>query len=238
MIMNTTVTPAPTSAAASPALVRTVLTRFTLAPLGLMTIFFLPAGTWRYWEAWLYTAVLCIPLCFAVWYLLKTAPDLLERRMRLREKETEQRRIVSASLVFFLLAFILPGIDHRFGWSEVPVAVVLIANALVLAGYLFILLVFRTNHYASRIIEVEADQQVIDTGPYAVVRHPMYVGTLLMYLASPLALGSYWAFPFALPTIWVIVARIAGEEELLVRDLPGYAAYRERVRYRLIPGVW
>ena len=231
-------TAAAVTPAASPQLVRTVLTRFAAAPLVLMAIFLLPAGTWRYWEAWLFTGVVCVPMGFAVAYLLKNAPDLLERRMQLREKEERQRRIVSVSLLFVLLTYGLPGIDHRFGWSNVPLPVVLAANALVLAGYVWTLLVFRENHYASRLVEVTAGQKVIDSGPYALVRHPMYVGVLAMYLASPIALGSWWAFPFALPTIWVIGARIAGEEQLLLRDLPGYADYRDRVRYRLIPGVW
>src|SRR3990172_6166367 len=142
-----------TTPTASPQLVRTVLSRFSLALPGLMLFFFLPAGTWRYWEAWVYIAVIFIPLCFALVYLLKRAPDLLERRMHLREKETRQRHIISVSVVFFVLAFLLPGIDHRFGWSDVPAAVVLIADALVLAGYVFILVVFRENHYASRVVE-------------------------------------------------------------------------------------
>ena len=223
---------------ASPQLVRTVVSRFGMALVVMMLAFFLPAGTLRYWEAWMYLAVLLVPLCFAAVYLVRYEPDLLERRMRLREKEAAQRRILGVSWVFFLAAFLLPGFDHRFGWSDVPTAVVLIADAFVLLGYLMVLVVFRENRYASRIVEVEAEQQVISTGPYALVRHPMYVGTLLMYLASPIALGSYVAFPFILPLVWVIVARIANEEEVLNRDLAGYTEYACRVRHRLIPHVW
>jgi len=230
-----TTAPAPT---ASPELVRRVVSRFALAAPVMALMFFVPAGTWRYWEAWVYMAVLLVPLVFAGWYLLKNEPDLLERRMRLREKEAQQRRILSVSLIPFLLAFLLPGFDHRFGWSHVPTAVVLGADALVFLGYMFVLLVFRENRYASRVVEVEAGQQVISTGPYSLVRHPMYLGTLLMYLLSPIALGSYWAALCALPLIWVIVARIGNEETVLLRDLAGYAEYRRRVRYRLIPGVW
>ena len=171
-------------------------------------------------------------------YLLTHEPDLIERRLRWREKESQQRRIIAISLIPFLLAYLLPGLDHRFGWSDVPSAVVLGADALVLLGYLLIVLVFRENRYASRSVEVVEGQEVIVTGPYAVVRHPMYVGTLLMYLLSPVALGSYWAALFALPLLWVIRARIRNEEEVLLRDLPGYGAYMERVRYRLIPRLW
>lgn len=222
----------------SPDLARRVVARFALAPPVMMLMFFVPAGTWRYWEAWVYILVLCVPLVFAMWYLLKHEPDLLERRMRLREKEARQRRILSFSLIPFLLAFLLPGFDHRFGWSDVPTAIVLLADVVVLAGYLLVMRVFMENRYASRVVEVEAGQQVISTGPYAVVRHPMYVGTLAMYLLSPIALGSWWAALCALPLIWVLVERIRNEEEVLVRDLPGYAEYRQRVRHRLVPGVW
>jgi protein-S-isoprenylcysteine O-methyltransferase Ste14 len=229
--MSTTVT-------ASPKLVFSVLLRFGPGLLILMLMLFVPAGTWHYWEAWVYLAVLFVPLTIALVYLMKRSPDLLERRMHAREKEPAQQRIIALSLIPFLAAFILPGLDHRFGWSHVPPAIVLFADAIVLIGYCTILLVFRENRYASRVVEVAAGQQVIATGPYAIVRHPMYVGTLLMYLLSPLALGSYWAVLCALPLIWVLVARIRNEEEVLLRDLDGYAAYRQQVRYRLVPGVW
>jgi protein-S-isoprenylcysteine O-methyltransferase Ste14 len=223
---------------ASPELIRVVVTRFSVGIVGLILLLFLPAGTFRWWEAWLYLTVLLVPLLFAVTYLLRVQPDLLERRMRLREKEAVQRRILPVSWVFFLAAFIVPGLDHRFGWSDVPSAAVLVADALVLLGYLTVLAVFRANRYASRIVEVEEDQQVISSGPYARVRHPMYAGSLVLYLASPFALGSYWAFPFVLPIVWVIVARIANEEDVLTRELSGYAEYKQQVRYRLVPHVW
>jgi protein-S-isoprenylcysteine O-methyltransferase Ste14 len=223
---------------ASPELVRLVVKRFGLILLVMMLMFFVPAGTWRYWEAWVYMVVLCVPLVFAVSYLFRYAPDLLERRMRFRERETQQRRIVAASWIPFILAFVVPGLDFRFGWSHIPIPVIVIADALVLVGYLFVILVFRENRYASRVIEVDKEQQVISTGPYSVVRHPMYLGAMVMYLASPIALGSYWAALFALPLIWVFVARIRNEEQVLLRDLPGYGEYIQRVRYRLIPVVW
>ncbi len=229
--MTTTVT-------ASPKLFFAVLARFALAILVLMLMFFLPAGTWDYWEAWVYLAVLFVPMLFTLVYLLRRSPDLLERRMHAREKEPAQQRIIALSLIPFVVAFLLPGFDHRFGWSNVPPAVVLAADAAVLVGYFLVILVFRENRYASRVVEVEADQETITTGPYAVVRHPMYVGVLLMYLLSPLALGSYWAVLFALPLVWVVVARIGNEEAVLLRDLGGYEAYTRQVRYRLIPGVW
>jgi len=217
---------------------RVVYTRMLLLIPVLGLIFFLPAGTLRYWEAWVYMGILLIPMFFAMSYFLKYEPEFLERRMRTREQETEQRAIIKWSVVWFLLAFILPGFDYRFGWSDVPVWVVLLADLVILLSYALILWVFRENRYASRVVEVEQTQQVIRSGPYAVVRHPMYVGVVLMYLASPVALGSWWALLPALLIIPIIVARIVNEEKVLARDLPGYTEYMQETRYRLIPGVW
>jgi len=220
------------------ALTRMVLVRYLEALLLLSAMFFLSAGTLAYWEAWLYLAILFIPMAFVMAYLLKNDPELLERRMRFREKETAQKRIIYLSWVWFLLAFLLPGFDYRFGWSDVPVIVVLASALLVLLGYGIVVWVFRENSYASRVIEVTEQQQVIDSGPYALLRHPMYLGAIVMYIFSPLALGSWWAMIPALAIIPVLVMRIQNEEALLLRDLPGYAAYRSKVRYRILPGVW
>ena len=219
-------------------LTRLVLMRYFEAFLALSVMFFLTAGTFAYWEAWLYLAILFIPMAFVMVYLIKYDPELLERRMRFREKETTQKRIISLSWLWFFLAFLLPGLDHRFGWSQVPVVVVLVAALLVLVGYGMVIWVFRENRYASRVIEVAQEQQVIDSGPYRFVRHPMYAGSIVLYVFSPLALGSWWAMIPALPIIPILVMRILNEEEILLRDLPGYADYRSKVRYRLIPGVW
>lgn len=234
--MSTTLTERPSLSQSE--LRRIVYTRlaFVVPVLGL--VFFLPAGTLRYWEAWVYMAVLVIPMFFAMNYFLKYEPEFLERRMRLKEKETQQRTIIKLSWVYFALAFILPGLDQRFGWSEVPVWTVLLADLVVLLGYGVILRVFRENRYASRVVEVERGQQVISSGPYGVVRHPMYVGTLLMYLASPVALGSWWALLPALLIVPILYMRIVNEEKVLAEGLPGYAEYMQKTRYRLIPGVW
>ena len=158
--------------------------------------------------------------------------------MRTREREPEQQRIIALSAPILLLAFLIPGFDHRFGWSNVPVWGVLAADFIVLLGYGLFFLVLRENRYASRVIEVEQEQQVIRSGPYARVRHPMYLGILVFYLASPLALGSYWAMLPALLNIPILVARIRNEESVLVRDLKGYQDYMQQTRYRLIPGIW
>lgn len=220
------------------ALIRRMVARLIFFIPVMIAVLFIPAGTLAYWEAWLYLAILLIPFAFVVIYLLNKAPDLLERRMRTREKEAVQSRLIGLSSIYLLVTFTLPGLDHRFGWSDVPVWAVLTADAIVLLGYGLIVLVFRENRYASRVVEVAQGQQVIATGPYAVVRHPMYTGTVLMYLLSPLALGSYWALLPAILILPILVARIRNEEALLVRELPGYAAYRERTPYRLVPKVW
>jgi len=227
-----------TSTLSRSTLTRLVLSRYLMAFFVLAAMFFIPAGTLAYWEAWLYLAILFIPMFFVGLWLLKNDPELLERRMRFREKETTQKRVINFSLIWFLLAFVLPGFDYRFGWSNVPVWVVLAAALLVLLGYFMVFWVFRENSYASRVIEVAQGQKVIDTGPYALVRHPMYAGSIILYVFSPLALGSWWAMIPALPIIPVLIVRLLNEEEILLRDLPGYAAYRQKVRFRLLPGVW
>jgi protein-S-isoprenylcysteine O-methyltransferase Ste14 len=217
---------------------RKIYARFLAAFPVLFVIFFLPAGTLAYWEAWVYSAILLIPVLFVVAYLLKHDPELLERRMRMREKEAAQKRIINLSYPYYLLTFLLPGLDRRFEWSVVPVELVIAADILVLLGYGIVFLVYRENSYASRIIEVEREQKVISSGPYAVVRHPMYLGVLLMYTLSPLALGSYWALIPGLLIIPILVARIRNEEEVLARELDGYSEYKQKIRYRLIPGIW
>jgi len=219
-------------------LLRMAMVRYVGAILVLSAMFFLPAGTLNYWQAWVYLAILFIPMLFVLSYLLRNDPDLLERRFRMHEKESAQRKIIGFSWVFFLAAFLLPGFDQRFGWSQVPVWVVISADVLVLLGYGIVFLVFRQNTYASRVVEVEEKQQVISSGVYAIVRHPMYLGSILLYAASPMALGSWWALFPIIPIIGILVARIMDEERLLRRDLPGYEAYTHQVHYRLIPGIW
>ena len=219
-------------------LINAVVLRYVLAAIVYGLIFFVTAGTIRYWEAWVYMGILFIPMLFVFIYLLKNNPELLERRLRIRETQKPQKLIIVLSIFAFLLAFIIPGLDHRFGWSTVPVAVVIIADIIALAGYSIFFLVIKENEYASRVIEVEKDQKVISTGPYAVVRHPMYLGASLMYLLSPIALGSFWAVIAFLPLPVLLVLRIFNEEQVLAKELPGYKAYMKKVKYRLIPFIW
>jgi len=219
-------------------LIRKIFFLFPLTILVLGAIFFIPAGTLAYWQAWVYLVIILAPAALVVSYFLRNDPSFLVRRMKMKEKEREQRLIIKLGYLPYLLAFLLPGFDQRFGWSQVPFFVVIIAEILVVLGYGIVLMVYRENRFAARVVEVEQGQKVIDSGPYAHVRHPMYVGALLMLISTPLALASYWAM---IPTIFmipVIVARILNEESVLTRDLKGYTDYMHKTRYRLIPGIW
>ncbi len=220
------------------ALFRAVILRYIGAFLFLGAALFIPAGTLAYWQAWVYLAVLMLLVGFVGAYLFIRDPKLLERRMRMRETQSTQKKVVAVTWIFFLAAFVIPGLDIRFGWSNVPYPVVIAADVIVLLGYFIVFLVFRENSYASRVVEVEKGQKVISTGPYAVVRHPMYSGVIVFYVFSPLALGSYWGMIPALFIIPALAARIKGEERELSAELEGYKEYTARVRYRLVPGIW
>jgi protein-S-isoprenylcysteine O-methyltransferase Ste14 len=213
-----------------------------ILPLGMIIIalmLFLPAGSSNYWQAWLFLTILFVPFLFVVAYLLKHDPELLERRMRTKEKEAGQNTMIKLTQLLFFIAFLIPGFDYRYNWSNVPGWLVILSDILVFLGYMFIFLVFRENTYTSRIVEVEKKQKVISTGPYALVRHPMYAGSLLMYIFLPLALGSYVALIPIIPVVlFVVIIRISDEEILLLKELKGYKEYCKKVKYRLIPGIW
>jgi protein-S-isoprenylcysteine O-methyltransferase Ste14 len=217
---------------------RKIAVRIILLAVFLFLLVLLPAGTLKFWQVYLYTAVLCGPMLFVVIYFLKKDPEFLERRLKMKEKEPRQRKIVLSASIVYIAGFIIPGFDRRFGWSDVSLLIVISADLLVLLSYIFIFLVFKENNYASRVIEVEKEQRVISTGPYSLVRHPMYLGVIVMYLSTPVALGSFWGIiPFSiLPA--ALVLRILNEEKVLKEQLPGYREYCGRVRYRLIPYLW
>ena len=220
---------------------KTTITNIIRLVLGILMIgafLFWPAGTLNYWQAWAWFAALFIPMIISLVYLVKRDSALLERRTRTNETRPKQKWIIAISTVYFLIIFILPGFDKRNGWSNVPVWLVIIADLLVVAAYILYTLVLRANTYASRVIEVEQGQQVISTGPYALVRHPMYLAMILMMVATPLALGSFWAFVPSLALIPLLAARAKNEEQLLLTDLPGYREYTQKTRYRLFPGIW
>jgi protein-S-isoprenylcysteine O-methyltransferase Ste14 len=215
-----------------------VIFRFSMLLVMMLLLIFLPAGTFRYWQAWVFVAILISPMIFVLFYFLKHDPDFLARRVQFKEREKQQKWLVGLTTPVFLAAFLVPGLDYRFSWSNVPVALVIAADILILLGYLMIFFVFRQNRYASRIIEVSGDQQVITTGWYGVVRHPMYLGVMIMYLPLPLALGSWWGLiPMVILPV-VLVFRIINEEKVLSENLAGYKDYCRQTRYRVLPGIW
>ncbi len=210
-------------------------------PIGIATfgaLLFLPAGSFRFWQAWVYIGILFLLGLLVFAYFYKRDPQVLERRSLLKEKLPEQRRIMSVIYVTWLVALLLPGLDHRYGWSRLPLWLTVLSEVIVFSGYLTTAWVVKTNRFAARTIQVERGQEVISTGPYRVVRHPMYLGMCVMFLFSPLALGSYFALlPFAL-LIPLIVLRLLNEESVLRRELPGYTEYCSQTRFRLVPYVW
>ncbi|MFM8876691.1 MAG: methyltransferase family protein [Anaerolineae bacterium] len=216
----------------------TVLSRLIAGVVMFALLFFLPAGTWRYWQAWMYIGVLIIPMFFVLAYFMKNDPALLERRMKMREERKEQRKIIQASGIVFVLIYILPGFDIRYGWSNMPAWVSITAGVVMFLSYVLVFRTMQVNSFLSRVIEVAEDQRVINTDVYGIVRHPMYVGMIVLYAISPIVLGSWWAVIPALVIIPVIVARILDEEKALEQDLPGYVEYKQKVKYRLIPFVW
>ncbi len=217
---------------------RSVIFMMLLGILFTGLILFLPAGSFLFWQGWLFMGIIFIPFTFVISYFIKNDPALLERRMKFKEKEHEQSALIKASSVFFFIGFLIPGLDYRFGWSNVPPALSIISCVIIFLSYLGVFYVMKANSYASRVIEVEKDQKVISNGPYAIVRHPMYTAMLLMFLFMPTALGSYWALIPFLPLIPIIVLRIFNEEKVLSKDLKGYTAYLKKVKFRLIPGIW
>lgn len=219
-------------------LLATVLSRLIGGILFFMLIFFLPAQTWGYWQAWMYIGVLIIPMLFVMVYLIKYDPELLGRRMKMREERKEQRKIIQVSYIVFLLAYLLPGFDIRLGWSNMPAWISIAAAVVMFLSYLLVFRTMQINSFLSRVIEVAENQRVIDTDVYGIVRHPMYVGMVVLYVISPIVLGSWWAIIPALVIIPVIIFRILDEEKALEQELPGYVEYKQKVKYRLIPFVW
>lgn len=220
---------------------RLVFGGFAFLTLIMLGLIFLPAGTWNYWQAWVYLAIFLGASVWLTAYLWRHDPALLARRSAggpTAEKDPEQRRIQAFNAMCFLSLILVPALDHRWGWSQVPAVWVLAGDVLVIAGFAIIYQVYRQNSFASATVEVSEGQRVVSTGVYGVVRHPMYSGGLILIFATPLALGSWWGLISALFLVIGIVWRISSEERLLIRDLPGYTAYRETVRFRLIPRIW
>jgi protein-S-isoprenylcysteine O-methyltransferase Ste14 len=214
----------------------------SVAGLGfIVALIFLCAGTWSYWQGWAFIAVFAASTTGFTIYLAIYDKPLLERRMKvgpLHEREASQRVIVSLIIAAFFAFMILPVLDYRFDVSRVPAWVSLLGDALVVASFLAIFWVIRVNSWAAANVRVEADQKVIDTGPYAFVRHPMYAAAIWLFVAIPLALGSWYTLVLMIPFLAALRWRIVDEEKILLRDLPGYVDYTQRVPYRLLPQVW
>jgi protein-S-isoprenylcysteine O-methyltransferase Ste14 len=206
-----------------------------------MLAIFGPAKTFDYWQGWLYLAVYVACSLLTTLYLMKYDPALLQRRLRsgpLAEPKVSQRIIMLFVSIGYFALLVVPALDHRWGWSDVPAAVSILGAALLAAGLGVVFLVYRQNTYTAATVRVESGQHVTSSGPYGIVRHPMYAGMLLMFFGTPLALGSYWALPVTAAIVPFLVWRLLDEEKLLARDLPGYADYQKRVRWRLAPGLF
>ena len=214
------------------------ISRFAAGVIILAALLFLPAWTFRYPQAWLLLGILFVPMFIAGLVMMRFNPELLKKRLNAREQEAEQREVVAFSALMFLAAFILAALSFRFGWLMLPFPVSIAAAVVFLAAYALYAEVLRENTYLSRTVEVQEDQKVIDTGLYGIVRHPMYMATVLLFLAMPLVLGSVLSFLILLCYIPLIVKRIKNEEKVLEEGLPGYSEYRKKVRYRLIPFLW
>ena len=204
-------------------------------------IIFVPAWTLDYWQAWIFLVVFFAPALAITIYLMKYDPKLLERRTTAgpgAEQERSQNIIQALAALAFIAMFIVSALDHRFGWSTVPVFVTALGDVLVIFGFYFVFLVFKENTFASGTIEVVAEQRVISTGPYALVRHPMYIGALVMLMGVPLALGSWWGLLAIIPMTTVLIFRLLDEEKFLAKNLAGYSDYQSKVRYHLFPLIW
>ncbi|MGO9646779.1 MAG: methyltransferase family protein [Terriglobales bacterium] len=215
-----------------------LILRLSLGLIIVAAMLFIPAGSLRFWQGWAYLMVWFVPMLFAFGYFYKHDPQLIERRMQRKEKVHEQKLIIRFGFATWLIGYLLPGLDHRFGWSHLPLWLTILSQAFVLGGCLMIFWVLKANSFAAATIRVEPGQKVISSGPYRIVRHPMYLGAGVMFLFAPLALGSYFALPVFALFIPIIVFRLLNEEKVLRQELPGYPEYCLRTRFRLVPLVW
>lgn len=214
------------------------LVKFIAGLLLVGLLLFLPAGTWAYTGGWRLLGLLFIPMLIAGIFLYFKSPDFLARRLDAKEKQTTQKGVVALSGLMFVGGFVVAGLDYRFGWSSVPAPVIIAASVLFLVAYVLYAEVMRENAYLSRTIKVEEGQKVVDTGLYGIVRHPMYMATILLFLMMPLVLGSWYGLIIFAVYPALIIVRLKDEEALLSRELPGYAAYQQKVKYRLFPFLW
>ena len=214
------------------------LSKFLIGLIIICILLFIPAGTINYPNGWLFIALLFIPMLFAGIIMIFKSPDLLRRRLNAKENEDEQKTVILISGIIFLLAFILAGLNFRFGWFNLPSIVVIIASVIFLLAYIMYAEVLRENEYLSRTVEVSENQKVVDSDSYGIVRHPMYTSTIFLFLSMPLVLDSIFSFIVMLVYPIIIMFRIRNEERVLENELIGYEEYKERVKYKLIPYLW
>ena len=214
------------------------ITKFLSGLILVGLLLFLPAGTFAFTQGWLLMGILFVPMFIAGLIMMKKSPELLRKRLNVKEEQAEQKAVIALSGLMFLASFIIAGLNFRFGWIRLPLWVSYAAALLFLAGYVLYAEVLRENVWLSRTVEVQENQKVVDTGLYGIVRHPMYMSTLILFLAMPLVLGSVISFVIMLLYIPIIAKRIRNEEQVLENGLEGYAEYRKRVRYKVIPFVW
>ena len=214
------------------------LTKFILGLVLAGLLIFLPAGSLAFVNGWLFMCLLFGPMLIAGFVMLSKAPDFLAKRLDAKEKQATQKAVVALSGLMFIGGFIVAGLDFRFGWSQMPLWITIAAAVLFLLSYALYAEVMRENAYLSRTIKVEKDQKVVDTGLYGIVRHPMYMATIFLFLMIPLVLGSWYALAVFGFYPAIIIVRLNGEEDLLTRELPGYAEYKKKVKYRILPFIW
>ena len=212
--------------------------KFLIGLIIICILLFIPAGTLDYPNGWLFIALLFIPMFFAGIIMLFKSPDLLRRRLNAKESEDEQKTVILVSGIIFLLAFILAGLNFRFGWFHLPTVVIIISSVIFLIAYIMYAEVLRENEYLSRTVEVSENQKVVDSGSYGLVRHPMYTSTIFLFLSMPLVLDSIFSFIVMLVYPIIIIFRIRNEEKVLENELIGYKEYKEKVKYKLIPYLW
>ena len=212
--------------------------KFVIGVLIIGAMLFLSAGTFEYWNGWLFMGILFIPMFIAGIVLMIKNPELLRKRLKAKEKQNEQKQVVAYSGLMFIAGFVLAGLNYRNSWIELPIGVVIISTIMFVIAYILYAEVLRENTYLSRTIEVQENQKVVDTGLYGIVRHPMYAVTILLFLTIPLILGSIISFIIFLIYPVLIIKRILNEEKVLEKELHGYIEYEKKVKYRIIPYIW
>lgn len=217
---------------------KNTFSRFIAAVIVTALSLFLPAWDIFWRQAWVYIVIFFVPMALIARYLVKYDPELLKRRLQTKEIKPKQGVLSHLFYTSIGIAFVVSGLDHRYGWSNVPEVISFISAVIFLAGYYFLFLVFKINKYLAHTVRVEENQEVVSTGPYAFVRHPMYLAELIMLVSTPLVLGSYWALVSIILLVTALVIRIKTEEKVLLLELRGYGDYTQRTRYRFIPGIW